>query len=64
MQLGVERQGQSLYVFDADGRVLAYLPQIFKHEDQRSVLKNLSIFLKHFKTEVDKRGTQRVTEQG
>lgn len=63
MNLGVERDRTSLYIYDVAGDVICYMPRIFEKQNQRQILKTLSIFLKHFKTEVDKHGPQRITKQ-
>lgn len=63
MELAVERNNSSLYILDVSGDVLCHLPNILARDNQRTVLKTLSIFFKHFKNEVQSNAKRRITNE-
>lgn len=52
MQVAVERNNNSLFVLGVDGDTICYLPNILAKDNQRTILKTLGLFFKHFKNEV------------
>ena len=49
MQMGFERVNASIYIYDEQGKVLCMLPEFFKRDNQRTLLKHLAILFKGMK---------------